>query len=754
MNNINNKNINSNYCEEFFDACFIAHIKRNENEEFEIQKLEDHLKGTADFAEQFCKEIGCIHWGRQIGLWHDIGKYSSTFQKYIRVNSGYLDEEERLGKTDHSSAGAIYAKKIYPQIWPPLAYVISGHHSGLLNWDNEVGISGDLQSRLQKELSYDIISFLPDECKKISKLPIPFYEQLNERNSHLWIRMMFSCLVDADYLDTERFMNPDSFYKRGNYASISDLKNKFDVYMRGINESAASTFVNAKRAEIYSACINSANSDNGFFSLNVPTGGGKTLSSMGFALTHAIRNSKKRIIVAIPYTSIIVQTAHEFRKIFGDENVIEHHSNLDDDACTEKQRLAIENWDAPIIVTTNVQLFESLYSNRTSRCRKLHNIANSILILDEAQMLPPEFLKPILSVLNELNKLFNVTVLFTTATLPVLTGKIGEREAAFKGIEAPVTNIIKNADEIENCLKRVEIEILDRNESIPFPELAQELKKCDQVLCIVNTRNECSELYKYMPDDTIHLSRMMCSAHIMDTIHEIKEKLVRSERIRVVSTQLIEAGVNMDFPVVYRAFAGLDSIAQAAGRCNREGKLNKEGRLGAVKVFNSEKGLPQGLIRKGADALTDLLSSAQSKEYLSCKMFENYFTKFYSKVNSFDKTRIKESLWDGACYMKFQFATAAKDFRLIDDKGKSIIVWYEGSTELIDLLKIKGPEPWLMRKLQHYSVNIREADFIQLANEGRIEKYHEVWVQVDPNLYNTHVGLVRDNHWLNEIFIV
>ncbi|SHF68304.1 CRISPR-associated helicase, Cas3 family [Bacteroides luti] len=732
----------------------IAHIKINDNGEFEIQKLEEHLVGTAEMAKQFCKEIDCYLWGYQIGIWHDIGKYNSYFQKYIKINSGYLGDEGTMNKTDHSSAGAIYAKECFPRIWQPLAYIISGHHSGLLNWDNELGITGDLQSRLQKKISEDIRLFLPDKYKQPLELPIPFDGKLNEKNIHLWIRMMFSCLVDSDYLDTERFMNPDSFYKRGHYSSIPDLKNKFDAYMESLNESASNTFVNTLRSEIYSACINSGESENGFFTLNVPTGGGKTLSSMGFSLTHAVKNSKKRIIVVIPYTSIIVQTAQTFRDIFGEENVIEHHSNLDNDKCSEEHKLAIENWDAPIIVTTNVQFFESLYSNRTSSCRKLHNIANSIIILDEAQMLPPEFLKPILSVLNELNKLFNVSVLFTTATLPVLTGKIGTGESTFKGIEAPVTNIIKNTDEIETCLKRVSIEMPEKNEQISYTDLAQELLNYNQVLCILNTRNECSELYKSMPTDTLHLSRMMCSAHIMNTIKEIKRKLLSSESVRVVSTQLIEAGVDMDFPVVYRVFAGLDSIAQAAGRCNREGKLNKEGKLGKVKVFYSEKGAPRGFIRKGADALTDLLYSNQSNDYLCSSTFRNYFIRFYSKINSFDKAKIKENLWDGAREMKFQFATAANNFRLIDDNGKSIIVWYNESTELIDLLKRKGPEPWLMRKLQQYSVSVRDADFIQLAKEGRIEKYHDIWVQADPYLYNTKVGLVRDNHWLNEIFIV
>ena len=312
--------------------------------------------------------------------------------------------------------------------------------------------------------------------------------------------MLFSCLVDADYMDTERFMQPDNYVKRAGFDSLVTLKQRFDSFMETLSSSAQPSLINIKRSEVLDKCRKAGLLHQGIFNLTVPTGGGKTLSSLAFALEHAIKYDKKRIIVAIPYTSIITQTAQVFRNIFGNDNVVEHHSNLDGDTLSAKQKLATENWDAPIIVTTNVQLFESLYSNRSSHCRKLHNLSHSILILDEAQMLPIEFLKPILSSLNTLVELFDVTLLCTTATQPVLSGKIGSREAMFTGFKREVTDIVTNAAELTKDFKRVTIELPEEiNTVTSFDEIAEELKKYEQVLCIVNTRKESQNLYSKMP---------------------------------------------------------------------------------------------------------------------------------------------------------------------------------------------------------------------------------------------------------------
>jgi CRISPR-associated endonuclease/helicase Cas3 len=737
----------------------IGHIKTNDCDEFEFQELHDHLEGTAILASNFASEFQNGEWGRLLGLWHDIGKYSEDFQNYIKINSGYEENDQKMPKTDHTSAGAIFAKETLPQYWPPLAYCIAGHHAGLLNYSPELGISGDLKNRLNKIEFYDRIrDCIPDKLKQVGTLNLPTGNPLPPEQMHLWIRMLFSCLVDADYLDTERFMNPESFAKRGKYKSVGELKVLFENHMSTLSKNSPITNVNHIRNKVLDQCIQSGEKRPGFFSITVPTGGGKTLSSMAWALGHAVKYNKSRIVFAIPYTSIITQTAQVYRDIFGENHVIEHHSNIDEEADSKERKLATENWDAPIIVTTNVQLFESLFANKTSRCRKLHNLANSIIILDEAQMLPPEFLKPILSVLKGLVENFGVSVLFSTATQPTLTGKIGGfGQNAFKGIDSEIVReIIPDYMELVDDLKRVNLQMPENpNQATDWAEIADELQKYNQALCIVNTRKDCHELFNLIPEGTIHLSRMMCSAHVMNTIAEIKQRLKNSKPVRVISTQLIEAGVDVDFPIVYRALAGLDSIAQSAGRCNREGKLNKEGKLGLTKVFCTNKGTPPGLMRKGADTLKELLHIHYGKDFLDPKLFQQYFSLFYSRVQDFDKPAIENLLVTDAMQMKFQFATAARDFRLIDDKGaQSILVEYKAGADLIGLLKRKGPEPWLMRKLQQYSVSVNARDFEEIRKAGLIEQVHGCWVQTYEKLYNPKAGLMSNGEWLEEIHII
>ena len=671
----------------------IAHIKLDDSGNFKIQSLFDHLSGTAKLCAKFTSDFCNRDWGWLLGLWHDLGKYSDDFQEYIKINSGF-QEGDKLGKTDHTSAAAILAKELYPSLWPPVSYCIAGHHAGLHNWLPEPGIPGDLNDRLKKQEFLDKIrAKIPSAFLEKINLTPPTGKQLNPHQVHLWIRMLFSCLVDADYLDTERFMNPESFEKRGKYDSLYVLNHRFKNFMKRITESAPDTKVNSIRSKILNDCIESGNLKPGFFSITVPTGGGKTLSSMAWALIHALKYNKSRIIFAIPYTSIVTQTAQTYRSVFGDENVIEHHSNIDDDLNSQKQKLATENWDAPIIVTTNVQLFESLFANKTSRCRKLHNIVNSIIILDEAQMLPPEFLNPILSTLKGLVDNYSVSILFSTATQPALTGRIGGNgQFSFEGIPPnSVREIVKDIDRLASDLKRVEVNVPDNTtHTTDWQTIADELVQYRQVLCIVNTRKQCRELYDLMPEDTIHLSRLMCTAHIMDLIDEIKRRLEENLPVRVISTQLIEAGVDIDFPVVYRAIAGLDSIAQCAGRCNREGRLNYENKLGQMKVFFPSQGTPVGLMRKGADTFKEILAGKTDNEndLLSPQAFHRYFQLLYSKIDNFDKAGIKDSLWKDAYSMQFQFATAAQNFVLIDDKGsKTIIVEYRKGADLIHQLK-------------------------------------------------------------------
>jgi len=737
---------------------FIAHIRKGNDGTFKIQRLEDHLLGTSELAESFAAQFNNSEWGGLLGLWHDLGKYSDEFQDYIKINSGF-EKGERLGKTDHTSAAAILAKELYPIQYLPIAYCIAGHHAGLHNMLPDSGVSGNLSERLKKqEYLEKIRSRIPYDFLIKRNFNPPCGKKMHPDGISLWIRMLFSCLVDADFLDTERFMNPESFYLRSRYDAMSELKQQFDKHMDNMLSKSPHNHVNSIRKKILYESLESGNLEPGFFSMTVPTGGGKTLSSMAWALIHALRYNKSRIIYAIPYTSIIVQTAAIFRTIFGEHNVVEHHSNIDDRIESQERKLATENWDAPIILTTNVQLFESLYSNRTVDCRKLHNIINSVIILDEAQMLPPEFLKPIIGVLKGLVEDFGVSILFSTATQPAFTGRIGGKgQNAFPGFEkASVREIVSDPGSLVENLKRVKIEIpRDLNKVTEWQSIAEELMKYEQVLCIVNTRKQCRELYDLMPEDTIHLSRMMCSAHIMESIKLIRNKLSEGEPIRVISTQLIEAGVDIDFPVVCRAIAGLDSIVQSSGRCNREGKLNQINKLGLVKLFVPPGSTPVGLIRKGADTFKEMVITREEKSLFDPEAFIDYFRLFYSRVENFDKSDIKGLLLQDAVRMKFQFATAAREFRLIEEKNsKTILVGFKDGNELIELFRRKGPEPWLMRKLQRYAVDVNERDFNEIRDAGLIIELYGCWVQDYQKLYNQHSGLQLNDKWLEEINIV
>lgn len=758
---------------------YIAHVRKDEKRQdhWITHDLNDHLLEVARRADEFAQVFGNGDWALLAGLWHDLGKFLPAWQAYIRRETGWNEDahlEGFCGRPNHSTAGAAFSIERFRKSPPGkiLAYLIAGHHAGLPDWmpDNA---GGDLQNRLYDTVSNKLkpeeiesIRYIDDVQKYLmaafpKTLPLMCSSQVVAQKAaehlHLWIRMLFSCLVDADFLDTEEFMTPDNAKRRGKYSGLQELNERFNAFMTQKQANAHPTQINQVRSNILENCREKAQLSPGFFSLTVPTGGGKTLSSMAFALQHAIHHNKRRVIMAIPYTSIIEQTAAVYREIFGD-SVIEHHSNLDFDRETRENRLASENWDAPIVVTTNVQVFESLFASRTSSCRKLHNIAQSVIILDEAQMLPPEYLKPLLSVLRGLVDHFGVTVILCTATQPALSGKIGSGQAMFEGL-THVTEIIENASQSFDVFKRCEITLPDIAISRDWKTLAGEISENKQVLCIVNTRRDCQELHRLMPEGTFHLSANMCGEERSEVVANIKQKLNSGEQVRVISTQLIEAGVDIDFPVVYRALAGIDSIAQAAGRCNREGKLIAQGRMGKVVVFVPPKPAPVGLLRKGEDASKSILSGIGSLE-LAPAVYRSYFETFYKSVNDFDKPKFSQRLVSGAEEASFQFRTFAQDMRLIDDSiQRGVIVYFERkestSFKWIDQLKRNGPEPWLMRKLQRFIVNIpvRLAD--QLAREGHVEDVHGYYVQKSTGLYQRGYGLLPDPQtWAQELFIV
>jgi CRISPR-associated endonuclease/helicase Cas3 len=378
----------------------LAHV----SEDGRVHKLSDHLWATAELSGRFASVFGSGEWGRLAGLWHDLGKFSPDFQRKLRAAGGGEAHIEARGRVDHSTAGALHAVRRFNTAGRILAYTAAGHHAGLPDWEADKTGRSALSQRLQHEdlLAAALDGGIPAE---ILDLPFPAERPLG-RDPAFWVRMLFSCVVDADFLDTEGFFDPVRSAARGRYPPLSDLVAPFNAYMSAKQSAAGDTPVNRARSGVLARCIQEAGKPPGIFSLTVPTGGGKTLSSLAFALNHALAHGQRRIIYVIPYTSIIEQSADQFRRIFGDV-VVEHHSNLEGSESKEEtaqSRLACENWDAPLIVTTNVQFFESLFASRTSRCRKLHNIAGSVVVLDEAQLLPPEFLRPVLKALDELRR--------------------------------------------------------------------------------------------------------------------------------------------------------------------------------------------------------------------------------------------------------------------------------------------------------------------------------------------------------------
>lgn len=733
----------------------LAHVRQDKNGNWEEHALDEHLKEVARRAGEAAEAYDSADWARTAGLWHDLGKYSAEFQGYIKKASGY-DSEAHIegvpGRVDHSTAGAIHAIRHLGVHGRILAYLIAGHHAGLADWYSAETGGKTLSIRLGAEQNY-LLDRIPTQVipQEILTQAKPSTKPRGGADGlHLWLRMLFSCLVDADFLDTEAFMNGDKAATRSGYRDLTILLTDFDGYMTKKSTSAASTPVNVIRADILRQCREKSVLDPGLFSLTVPTGGGKTLSGMAFALRHAVQYKKRRIIYVIPYTSIIEQTAGIFREIFGD-NVVEHHANLDPDKEDARSRLATENWDAPIIVTTNVQFFESMFAARTSRCRKLHNIVNSIVVLDEAQLLPPEFLQPIADVMNQLANHYGVTFVLSTATQPALGSFQSFGNNPFRGLDN-VREIMDEPDVLYQKLKRVEITVPnDLQTPRDWESVAAELLQYPSVLCIVSRRDDARELHHLMTSneegkDTLHLSALMCGEHRSEVIADIKARLKRNEPVRVISTQLVEAGVDVDFSVVYRALAGLDSIAQAAGRCNREGKQDN---LGRVVVFVPPKPAPPGLLRQAAQISVSLLSENTSN-ILGRDLAKQFFEHLYVRAPSLDKHGIHELLTQDAHECQIQFRTVAEKFKLIDDSAyQTLLVRYGDSHELLDRLEIEGPHRQLMRKLQRYSVNIPKPIFAQLESQGDVQeckKFPGIFVQVSNKLYDKSLGVVIDSN--------
>jgi CRISPR-associated endonuclease/helicase Cas3 len=761
-------------------VTYLAHTK---NERGEPHILHEHLKGVGELAARYATEMHAdfAPIARWSGLLHDIGKYRDAFQHYL------LDGNKQRGSdpnTHHAVYGAALA---YKRGCHTMAFTIAGHHAGL--HDPE-----DLMDKVIEKPSYHAFERLPEVVARfqseLEAIPEVFDEPEfvgENAKTDLYVRMLFSALVDADFLDTEKHflcgaersapkLNPIELLARLSEVKERKGRQALDEAMTDEARELARL-----RNSIYDQCIKAGELPQGFFNLTVPTGGGKTLSGMAFALVHAARHNLSRVVVVIPYLSIIEQNADEYRRILdpdGEGVVIENHSAVVQPTQEEGAEIrspleyAAENWDAPVIVTTAVQFVESLFANRPSRCRKLHNIAHSVVLLDEAQTLPAHLLHPLLSAMRELKETYGVSFVFSTATQFAFRRSFSLKHG-FK--EGETTNIIENASDVFKRLQRVRYEFPKDDEKRGWQEIASKMQAHQQGLCVVNTRRHARDLWEEVKRATYeddgksiyHLSSAMCAEHRLATIGStenpqegsIRWRLKNGLPCRVISTQLIEAGVDLDFPLVLRALAPLDSIVQAAGRCNRESHLrDAEGRpiFGRVVIFNpADDGLPQGSYRTGTQTAASMLHRLDTDSLATDhELFAKYFSSLYSKLN---EANIGEQIEKDRCGLKFR--TVAKAARVIQDEGSPVIVPYgEKWEKIVKDIRERAERvgrPFIkrddFRRLQRFMVNVRENDFKLLEQRGGLRKLFPQFPHFDAGIhllddafYHPQLGVVID----------
>ncbi|MCL2659040.1 MAG: CRISPR-associated endonuclease Cas3'' [Acidobacteriaceae bacterium] len=715
------------------------------------EPLAKHLEEVAAWCAKYASAFRAEEWGWIAGRCHDLGKGSTEFQKKLHasIDAGE-DEDASPGKrVDHSTYGARYVNEydaLRGYVGRILAFCIAGHHAGLPNDSpEEDSDQKNLLFRLERKQIPDV----DDPQLNLTAPALPFQSRHREELAFslaFFTRMLLSCLVDADRTCTEAFCDRDAARERAlPRPSLQQLRERLDIYLNEIQRKVSPTDVNAQRRFVLDQCMQAAYGRPGFYSLQVPTGGGKTLSSLAFALHHATKQTS-RVVMAIPFTSIIEQTADVYRKALGDyakRGLVEHHTNVQPAKDTRSNKLAAENWDAPLIVTTNVQLFESLFAASTTPCRKLHNLANSIIILDEAQTLPVDLLQPTLRALQELVTNYGCTVVLCTATQPAL-----EYRDDFRIGIKDVQPIIKEPEPLFKAMSRVRVEHVG---SLKDDELAARLASEQQVLCIVNTRKHAAKLFELVAQQAekgtvFHLSTMMCGAHRREVLQCIRERLTAGLPCRVVSTQLIEAGVDIDLPVVYRAAAGFDSIAQAAGRCNREGRVPR----GTTFVFDAEDPPPQGIQRQGADKAKELWGLDRNLDPLAPDSVKRYFELLYwQKSNDWDKNGIMQKMaLDGDPRrndpLLFQFREIESKYKLIIDNQVPILIPYNKIAEKLQGDLEKGFVKFKShRELQPYLISVPEHTIRKLKD---VVEPHEsgVWLLLRRDAYTAQKGLAPD----------
>lgn len=682
-------------------SIFLAHRADDGREHY----LADHLNGTAKLAAKFASSFSAGEMGRRAGVLHDIGKYQQVFQERIRGKNV---------QCDHSSVGAWFSSK---ENDPITSLCVAGHHTGLPDFGTDASTEAmpTLKGRIKKvarNKQINIAGYLDEISVPAMEIPewLPMRNGPNTNFSQAFFtRMLFSCLVDADYLDTEAFMFPDK-ERFKNHATMGELFEQFKHYVARWDKPTGE--LNCIRSNILRRCLEQGANQRGCYSLTVPTGGGKTTASLGFALRHAVAHSLERIIYVIPYTSIIEQCSNVFRDILGADHVLEHHSNYSFDPTesenpsenARKLRLASENWDIPIIVTTTVQFFESLFSSKSSRCRKLHNMARSVIIFDEAQLIPLEHLYPCVAGVAELVRHYGSTAIFCTATQPFL-----DRIVQFFAPETPIREIIEDPVELYEKLRRVTYKHVG---SLTDEELASQLNQRDRVLCVVNTRKQAQTLFDLLEGEgRFHLSTYMTPNHRRRVLKNIRERLlIDGLPCRVVSTSLIEAGVDIDFPCVFRQETGLDSILQTGGRCNREG--NNDRNESVVHVFSSsDHSVPQ-YVKRRHSAMEHAVRKYGS--YDDFETIKTYFEQLryyvdevgfrenlaYTREHSFDMSGVLMN------HVNFDFRKCCESFRMIDEETITVYIPSDDNKELLERLRRKEVNREDLRKLGMDSVAV------------------------------------------------
>ena len=709
------------------------------------QPLNEHLGAVAILAADRAKVFGAQDWAFLIGLLHDLGKYSQAFQQRLQGSTQ---------RADHATAGAKIVIEHLTQTMGPkweqaaklLAFAIAGHHTGLANGLDEGQDRATLKQRLALAFGKD----LPDldqiwraEIRLPQGLSMPalkLHLSTNKQDKYanfglaFFTRMLFSCLIDADRIDTAKHARITDGLppQRSVYPSIQSLQRQVDEYLQKLKNSAKASKVNTLRQQILLHARSQAKLPPGLFSLTVPTGGGKTLTSLAFGLDHAVEHGLRRVIYVIPFTSIIEQTAEVFRTALGEfrEAVLEHHSAFDRDKLPgdlekasqprktdyrDKLRLAMESWEAPIVVTTAVQFFESLFSDRPSQCRKLHNIAGSVIVLDEAQTLPLKLLRPVMAAIDELALNYECTVVLCTATQPALKAS-DDFHNGFKNVR----EIAPNPVELFEKLRRTQVKSLGVQTD---EQLLDHLRGREQVLMIVNNRRHARELFEAMANESgaYHLTTAMCAEHRSKMLTKIRERLKAGLTCRLVATSLIEAGVDVDFPSVFRAEAGLDSIAQAAGRCNREGRRPLD--ESEVFVFQAPKWKAPPELAQLAAPMRSILRN-HAGDVLAPDALKTYFQQVYNDQGpSLDGQGILR-MHRETTHFDYPFQNIAKAFRMIDSPMLPIIVPFDdvAKKSLHSLREL--PEHMsvgkIAQKLQRYVVQVPEKSFVKLLKLGAI----------------------------------